>query len=103
MISFSKPTKADRSTVNKTLNRFNLKRVNSPVKTPSHPTKSHLVLAYDGKKYKLIRFGQQGVIGIMGFPKSKRRSVRSNFRKRHKKNISKGILFPAFWSNKVKW
>ena len=36
---------------------------NKPKKTPSHPTKSHAVLAKSGDQVKLIRFGQQGVSG----------------------------------------
>ena len=36
---------------------------NKPRKTPGHPTKSHVVLAKEGGKEKLIRFGQQGVKG----------------------------------------
>jgi len=34
---------------------------NKPKRTPSHPKKSHAVLAKSGSKVKLIRFGQQGV------------------------------------------
>jgi hypothetical protein len=34
---------------------------NKPKKTPQHPTKSHAVLAKEGDKVKLIRFGQQGL------------------------------------------
>ena len=40
-----------------------LSGVNKPKKTPSHPTKSHVVMASENEKYKLIRFGQQGVSG----------------------------------------
>lgn len=36
---------------------------NKPKKTPSHPTKSHVVVAKEGDKVKTIRFGQQGVSG----------------------------------------
>ena len=36
---------------------------NKPKRTPSHPTKSHAVLAKEGDTIKLIRFGQQGVTG----------------------------------------
>jgi hypothetical protein len=36
---------------------------NKPKATPSHPTKSHAVLAKSGDKEKLIRFGQKGVSG----------------------------------------
>ena len=33
---------------------------NKPKRTPNHPTKSHAVLAKEGEKIKLIRFGEQG-------------------------------------------
>ena len=36
---------------------------NKPKRTPKHKTKSHAVLAKEGKTIKLIRFGQQGVSG----------------------------------------
>ena len=36
---------------------------NKPKRTPKHKTKSHAVLAKEGDKVKLIRFGQQGVRG----------------------------------------
>jgi hypothetical protein len=36
---------------------------NKPKRTPGHPKKSHAVLAKEGDKVKLIRFGQQGVSG----------------------------------------
>ena len=34
---------------------------NQPKRTPSHPTKSHVVVAKQGDQVKTIRFGQQGV------------------------------------------
>ena len=36
---------------------------NKPKRTPKHPKKSHAVLAKQGDKVRLIRFGQQGVKG----------------------------------------
>ena len=42
------------------LERFGLAGFNKPKRTPSHPTKSHVVLAKEGDKVKLIRFGAQG-------------------------------------------
>ena len=41
-----------------------LSGVNKPKRTPSHPKKSHCVMAKEGDTYKFIRFGQQGV-GVM--------------------------------------
>jgi hypothetical protein len=71
---------------------------NKPKKTPSHPTKSHAVLAKSGDEVKLIRFGQQGV---KGSPDGSARN--ESFKARHASNIAKGKMFPSYWANKVKW
>ena len=71
---------------------------NKPKKTPGHATKSHAVLAKEGDEIKLIRFGQQGVEG------SPDGSARNKaFKDRHAKNIAKGKMSAAWWSNKIKW
>ena len=71
---------------------------NKPKRTPSHPTKSHAVLAKSGDETKLIRFGQQGVSGS---PDGSKRN--EAFKARHAENIAKGKMSAAYWSNKVKW
>lgn len=71
---------------------------NKPKKTPSHPTKSHAVLAKVGEDVKLIRFGQQGV---KGSPEGSARN--ESFKARHAKNIAKGKMSAAFWADKIKW
>ena len=71
---------------------------NKPKRTPGHKTKSHAVLAKEGDKVKLIRFGQQGV---KGSPKGTARN--KSFRARHAKNIAKGKMSAAYWANRVKW
>ena len=43
---------------------------NKAKKTPSHPTKSHVVKACKDGKEKIIRFGQQGVKGAGKNPKT---------------------------------
>jgi hypothetical protein len=78
---------------------------NKPKRTPNHPTKSHAVLAKEGRTIKLIRFGQQGVSGS---PPRKGESAadqarRASFKARHSTNIAKGKLSAAFWANKAKW
>ena len=78
---------------------------NDPIRTPDHPTKSHAVLAREGSKVKLIRFGQQGV---KGSPKRKGESEadrkrRESFKARHAKNIKKGKMSAAYWSSVTKW
>lgn len=87
------------------LARAGVSGYNKPKKTPSHPTKSHVVVAKSGGQTKLIRFGQQGVSGS---PKKKGESEshanrRKSFQARHAKNISKGKMSAAYWANKVKW
>ena len=78
---------------------------NDPIRTPDHPTKSHAVLAREGSKVKLIRFGQQGV---KGSPKRKgeseaSRKRRESFKARHAKNIKKGKMSAAYWASREKW
>jgi hypothetical protein len=78
---------------------------NKPKRTPGHPTKSHAVLAKEGSKTKLIRFGQKGVSGS---PKKAGESTasrkrRESFKARHAANIKKGKMSAAYWANKVKW
>ena len=77
---------------------------NKPKRTPGHPTKSHAVLAKEGEKVKLIRFGQQGVSGAGKNPQSdKDKARRKSFKARHAKNIAKGKMSAAYWANKTKW
>jgi hypothetical protein len=78
---------------------------NKPKATPSHPTKSHVVVAKEGEKVKTIRFGQQGVSGS---PKKDNESEayknrRESFKARHSGNIAKGKMSAAYWADKVKW
>ena len=77
---------------------------NKPKRTPSHSTKSHVVVAKEGSKIKTIRFGQQGVSGAGKSPKSaKDKARKKSFKARHAKNISKGKMSAAYWADKVKW
>lgn len=77
---------------------------NKPKKTPSHPTKSHAVVAKVGDKEKLIRFGQQGVKGAGAAPKTASEKARQkSFKARHADNIAKGKMSAAYWADKVKW
>ena len=56
-------------TKDKRLERAGVSGYNKPRKTPSHPTKSHIVVAKEGAKIKTIRFGQQGAF-TSGKPKA---------------------------------
>ena len=86
------------------LARAGVSGYNKPKRTPSHPTKSHIVVAKVGDKVKTIRFGQQGVSGAGKNPKTaKEKARRRSFKARHSKNIAKGKMSAAYWANKVKW
>lgn len=87
------------------LARAGVSGFNKPKATPSHPTKSHVVVAKEGDKVKTIRFGQQGVSGS---PKKEGeseayRNRRESFKARHAGNIAKGKMSAAYWADKVKW
>jgi hypothetical protein len=86
------------------LERVGVAGFNKPKKTPSHPTKSHIVVAKDGDQVKTIRFGQQGVKGAGANPTSASEKARKkSFEARHAKNIAKGKMSAAYWADKVKW
>lgn len=87
------------------LTRVGVSGYNKPKKTPSHPTKSHVVVAKEGDKVKTIRFGQQGVSGS---PPKKGESEadkdrRASFKARHADNIKKGKMSAGYWADKTKW
>ena len=71
--------------------------LNKVKRTPKHPTKKAIVAVRDGKKMKLIRFGDQK----MGHNYSK--EARKSFKARHAKNIAKGPTSAAYWANKTFW
>lgn len=93
-----------RDRIKRILKKNNLKGVNKPKSTPSHPKKSHVVLAKEGDKIKLIRFGEQGADTVTeSNPNSSRQKKRASFKARHAKNIKKGKMSAAYWADKVKW
>ena len=84
--------------------RLGVAGYNKPKKTPSHPTKSHVVVAKEGDKVKTIRFGQQGVSGAGAKPMTEAGKARQkSFKARHADNIAKGKMSAAYWADKVKW
>jgi hypothetical protein len=83
--------------VKTTIKKLGLEGVNKPKRTPSNPTKSHVVMAKEGNTYKLLRFGQQGV------KTNQTVGQREAFKSRHAKNIAKGKMSAAFWADKTKW
>jgi hypothetical protein len=87
------------------LARAGVEGYHKPKRTPSHPTKSHVVVAKVGDQIKTIRFGQQGVSGS---PKREGESAsdkarRESFKARHAENIAKGKMSAAYWADRVKW
>ena len=88
------------------LARAKVSGYNKPRRTPSHPKKSHIVVAKVGSKIKTIRFGQQGA-KTAGKPKKgeseRMKKKRASFKARHRRNIAKGKMSAAYWANKVKW
>jgi hypothetical protein len=79
---------------------------NKPKRTPSHPKKSHVVVAKEGDTIKTIRFGEQGA-STAGKPKAgesdRMKAKRASFKARHGKNIAKGKMSAAYWADKAKW
>ena len=92
--------------VRSTMRRLGLRGVNKPKRTPGHKTKSHVVMAKSGNKYKLIRFGQQGA-KTAGKPRkgesARMKAQRRSFKARHAKNIARGRMSAAYWADRVKW
>ncbi len=88
------------------LARAGVSGYNKPKRTPDHPKKSHIVVAKEGDKVKTIRFGEQGA-KTAGKPKKGEpeamKKKRASFKARHAKNIAKGKMSAAFWSDAVKW
>tara|TARA_R110000803_G_scaffold1943_1_gene6346 strand:- start:315 stop:599 length:285 start_codon:yes stop_codon:yes gene_type:complete len=88
------------------LTRAGVSGYNKVRKTPSHESKSHIVVAKVGDVTKTIRFGEQGA-STAGKPKKgesdRMKKKRASFKARHGKNIAKGKMSAAYWANKEKW
>ena len=88
------------------LKRIGVSGYNKPKRTPSHPKKSHVVVAKEGTKVKTIRFGEQGA-STAGKPKAgesaRMKAKRASFKARHGKNIKEGRMSAAYWADKAKW
>jgi len=88
------------------LKRAGVSGFNKPKATPSHPKKSHIVVAKTGDQVKTIRFGEQGA-KTAGAPKAGEseamKKKRASFKARHGDNIAKGKMSAAYWADKVKW
>ena len=88
------------------LARAGVSGFNKPKRTPDHPKKSHIVVAKEGDKVKTIRFGEQGA-STAGAPKAgesdRMSKKRASYKARHAKNIAKGKMSAAYWSDVTKW
>jgi hypothetical protein len=88
------------------LERAGVSGYNQPKRTPSHPTKSHIVVAKQGDQIKTIRFGEQGA-KTAGKPKAGESQTmtdkRESFKARHADNIARGKMSGAYWADKEKW
>ena len=87
------------------LERAGVSGFNKPKATPSHPKKSHVVVAKEGDKVRTIRFGQQGVQGAGKSPTTaKDKARRKSYYARHNaQDASPDKLSARYWSHKVKW
>ena len=88
------------------MKKHGLSGFNKPKRTPDHAKKSHMVMAKEGDKAKMIRFGEQGA-KTAGKPKAgesdRMKAKRKSFKSRHGKNIAKGKMSAAYWADKAKW
>lgn len=80
-------------------------KCNQPKRTPGHPTKSHVVKGCENGKERLVRFGQQGVVGS---PKKEGESEsdkkrRASFKARHKCDTANSKLTARYWACTKKW
>lgn len=79
------------------LKRYGLSGYNKPKRTPSHPTKKFVVLAKEGDKTKLIRFGDAKMKIKKNIP-----SRRKSFRARHRCDTDPPSKLSArYWSCKA--
>lgn len=87
------------------LERAGVSGYNKPKRTPG-AKKSHIVVAKEGDQIKTIRFGEQGA-ETAGKPKpgesDRMKAKRKSFKARHAKNIAKGKMSAAYWSDREKW
>jgi hypothetical protein len=78
---------------------------NKPKRTSGHAKKSHAVLAKEGAKVRLVRFGQQGVRGAGKNPTSAKDKARkrSYYARHNAQGKPTSKLSAKYWSHKVKW
>lgn len=87
------------------MKELGLSGVNKPKKTPSHPTKSHVVMASENGETKVVRFGQQGVKGAGKNPTSAKDKARkkSYYARHNAQDANPSKLSARYWSHREKW
>ena len=61
------------------LERAGCKKYNTPVATPDHPTKTHIVVATENGRTKVIRFGKKEEAKQKGSKKSAAKRLSSTY------------------------
>ena len=91
--------------VKKKMKELGLSGVNKPKRTPSHKTKSHVVMASENGKFRAIRFGQQGITGAGKNPKTKKDKARkrSYYARHNAQGKPTTKLSAKYWSHRTKW
>ena len=92
--------------MDKRLKKAGVSAYNTPKRTPSHKTKSHIVVAKQNGKIKTIRFGDKKLGHAMKRHDAKSNQRRKNFKSRFHKLIEKNKnnkLSAMYWSNKILW
>ena len=87
------------------MKELGLSGVNKPKKTPSHPTKSHVVMASENGETKVVRFGQQGVKGAGKNPTTAKDKARkkSYYARHNAQDANPSKLSARYWSHREKW
>lgn len=92
--------------VKRIMQREGLTKVNQPKRTPNHPTKKGVVMAFEDGEYKLVRFGDQKMTTAGKASKNEPASDtarRASFRARHRENIARGKTSGAYWAARELW
>jgi hypothetical protein len=87
------------------LDRAGVSGYNKPKKTPDHPTKSHVVVAKENDKVRIVRFGQQGVEGAGKNPTTEKDKARkrSYYARHDAQGKPTTKLSAKYWSHREKW
>tara|TARA_R100000655_G_scaffold25218_1_gene51203 strand:+ start:1379 stop:1687 length:309 start_codon:yes stop_codon:yes gene_type:complete len=79
------------------MKKLGLKGFNKWKLTPGHPKKKAVVMAKEGDKTKLIRFGAKG------YKHNYSAGARKNFKARHNCDTANSKLTARYWACKALW